>query len=690
MTASVSRRVASFVARPHIGDRTLRLLAATSATFLAAAVTSCGSSADGLSPTNGVKISSIVIDGGARVLERGASVQLTATVRDTANKVVSIPVAWRSDADSVASVDLNGVLTAKDTGLTILHASALGVQAQPVAVQVVWFGAARIEAFHFTPPNAVTPGAVFGDSIRILVTNLAGGATPGALVRFSVSGGGSVSSSVVKTGASGLAATQWTFGPNAGANTLTATVVKADSVTSVPWIKDSPVTLAVTTFAALSVVAGDAQTGQILSSLPAAPSVKLVDASGNPRAGVPITFTPTTNGKVAAAAPSTDANGIASPGAWTLGDVSGDQQLIVTVENARLVLHATATGTPTRFVASDVGTSAAATCARGSDELVSCFGAAALTGRNESASRSKPAATTGDVHFKNVVGGGSHFCGVGTDAAIYCWGPIALTDTTALAVATIGSPTEVASTISWQQVTPGDSHNCGLAADQTAYCWGFNGSGQLGDGGTTNRAAPRAVSGGFHFSGLAAGTTHECGLGTDAIIYCWGANGSGQLGDATTTQRTSPTAVVTADRFTAVSAGGNWTCALNTTGHAECWGAGTGHNTPQAYASAPAFTSISVGSSHACALTSEGAAYCWGDNTGGQLGDSTLTTRQEPVPVTTTLRFKSISAGVQHTCAVTVDGPVACWGRDQAGEVGYDAPPDRQLVPRFVVIGVQP
>ena len=111
---------------------------------------------------------------------------------------------------------------------------------------------------------------------------------------------------------------------------------------------------------------------------------------------------------------------------------------------------------------------------------------------------------------------------------------------------------------------------------------------------------------------------------------------------------------------------------------------------PQPYASAPAFTSISVGSAHACALTSDGTAYCWGDNSGGQLGDSTLTTWQEPVPVATTLRFKSISAGVQHTCGVTLDGPVACWGRNQAGEVGYDAPPDRQLVPRFVVTGVQP
>src|SRR5262249_50232822 len=156
-----------------------------------------------------------------------------------------------------------------------------------------------VAAFHFTAPNAVTPGAVFGDSVRIVVTNLAGGATADALVRFSTTGGGTVSSSVVKTGANGLAAVQWTFGATAGANVLTAPVVKADSATIVPWVKDNPVTLCVTTYAALAVVRGDAQTGQLLSALPTAPAVKLVDASGNPRAGVPITFTATANGKVA-------------------------------------------------------------------------------------------------------------------------------------------------------------------------------------------------------------------------------------------------------------------------------------------------------------------------------------------------------------------------------------------------------
>ena len=665
-------------------------IAALTAVVASAAI-ACGS--DGAtSPPPNVVVSSIVIDGGPQVLERGTVLKLSATVRDTSNTVISIPVAWRSLPESIVSVDKDGVLTARDTGLAVLGASALGVEAQPVQIHVVWIGAAKVAGFHFTAPNAVTPGAVFGDSLRILVTNLGGGPVPDALVRFVASNGGTVSSSVVKTGPTGLAATQWTFGSEPGTNDVTATVVKADSATLIPWVEANPVKFTVTTFAALTVVSGDNQTGQILSPVAVAPTVKLIDVSGSPRAGVPVTFVATANGKVAHIVASTDASGVASPGAWTLGDASGEQQLIITVENARLVMHAIGTGTPTHFVAADVSTSSGATCARAADQLVSCMGTQQLTGRNDVSPRSTPGRTTGDVHFKNVAGSDTHFCGVSADSGIYCWGPNALADTNDITTPS-AVPSRLASNVLWQQVTPGEQHNCALASDQSAYCWGIGSAGQLGDNTTVaSRAAPRQVSGGFTFSSLAAGNAHECGLSpVDSKIYCWGLNSAGQLGNGTTDNKQTPTAVVSADKFTAVAAGGSWTCALDATGRAQCWGGGTGRAAPQPYAGLPAFKSISVGAAHACAVTNDGVAYCWGDNSGGQLGDGTQTVRQEPVAVATTMRFSSISAGTVHTCGVTLDGSLACWGTNQAGEVGYDAPSaTRQLTPRFVVIGVQP
>jgi hypothetical protein len=51
-------------------------------------------------------------------------------------------------------------------------------------------------------------------------------------------------------------------------------------------------------------------------------------------------FSPTGGGQVAFSIVSTGADGVASPGAWTLGDVPGDQSLLATVESATI--------TPTR------------------------------------------------------------------------------------------------------------------------------------------------------------------------------------------------------------------------------------------------------------------------------------------------------------------------------------------------------
>ena len=87
------------------------------------ALASCGSDIGGPDTPPSIKLSNIVIDGGSRAIERGSSVTLTATARDTAGKVVSVPFAWRSTADSIARVDLNGKVVAGDTGRVVVTAA---------------------------------------------------------------------------------------------------------------------------------------------------------------------------------------------------------------------------------------------------------------------------------------------------------------------------------------------------------------------------------------------------------------------------------------------------------------------------------------------------------------------------------------------------------------------------------------
>lgn len=662
------------------------------------ALANCGKDIGGPDTITTLKLSNIVIDGGSRFIERGTSVTLTAIARDTANKVVSVPFVWRSSNDSIARFDLNGKLTAGDTGRVVVTASALGVTSTGITIAVVWLGAAKVAAIQFNPPQAVTPGSEPADSIRVAVTTTDGRVALGARVRFTVTAGGGtvVSPAAPKldtVGPSGFVSAKWTLGPTAGTNTVTATVVDAND-SLITWVQGNPVTFSVKTFAALTVVAGDTQTGSVLSALPVAPSIRLVDSAGKPRPGIPVTFAPTGNGRVANTVVSTSVDGVASPGVWTLGDAAGDQQLVVTVEKAKLTLHATATGTATRFAAVQVATSSAATCAVTVDRLVSCMGRPPLIGTGDTANKSSPTLTKGGVHLTSLAGGNSHFCGTTAELSIFCWGVNALVDTTNGFTAEGGAvatpePARLQSNIAWLQVTPGGEHNCALANDFTAYCWGSDAFGQLGDDSLTRRMVPKPVAGGFKFSALAAGASHECGITADATAFCWGLNSNGQIGDGATTNRRTPTAVRGDFRWKTIGAGANWSCGLTQKSTAACWGAGTSNSIPVEYSQTQVFSSMSVGFAHACALTNDGTAYCWGDNGFGQLGDSTTTTRAAPTAVETELRFTSLSAGAQHTCGITTEGLVACWGRNQFGELGVSTPLV-QLTPRYIVLGVTP
>jgi alpha-tubulin suppressor-like RCC1 family protein len=650
------------------------------------------SSADGTAPVAPV-VGSIVIDGGSFALERGFHKTLTATMKNKAGELLTIPVVWRSSNETVATIDAAGRVTAVDTGATLVVATTIGIVSEPIALLVVWQGAAKVATYQFVPPNAATPGATVADSIRVQITDRAGGPVPGAKVAFAVTaGGGSLSSATGTTNQNGVAAVRWTLGGALGWNTLSATVL-GDDDKPLAFVAANPVSVSIKTFAALVAVAGDGQQGQILSALRVAPSIRVVDSAGKPRAGVPVTFSVTGGGRVATPTVSTGADGTASSGTWTLGDVPGKQSLVVKVESAMLTLNATATGSPLYYIPAQLAGGGAATCAILTAGTVECWGEQPKVGDGTSTNRSVPTATYGGIRLASLAGGETHFCGIGaTDQAAYCWGVNALTDTTGR-FPRADVPTRLPSTITWRTVAPGFVHNCALAVNQSVYCWGLNGYGQLGDGTSATHFAPAKVYGGFTFTSVVSGGYHSCGLTPSRAAFCWGLNRLGQLGDSSTTNRLTPTAVKGAIAFESLSAGENSTCGLATTGRVYCWGdvsgSGVAQTTPQGYTTAPTFTSLSVGGNHACALTADGTGHCWGSNVVGQLGDSTTTNRPDPTPVARGLKFKSISAGMHHTCAQTRDGPVACWGMNRFGELG-DTTVGPRPAPRYIILGVNP
>jgi alpha-tubulin suppressor-like RCC1 family protein len=660
--------------------------------------TSCGSSTN--PPPPPPDVASIAITSGPVLVERGYHFQLTATVRNKAGVVVPIPVVWRSLDERVATVDVNGRLFAVDTGNTGVYASSVGVNSGTAPVSVIFRGPAKVATTAFTPPTAASPGAT-ADSLRVLVTDRLGSpVTVPTRVSFVVTaGGGAVSPAIAVTKSNGIASAEWMLGSTLGLNTVTATALCEDDK---PCATASPntTTFSITTFSALSPVAGDAQTAQVLSAVPVNPSVKVLDSLGKPRPGVPVTFTPTGGGRVAVSVVSTGADGTASPGVWTLGDLTGDQTLIAKVDLATVTLHATATGTALHYAPQKVVAGGFATCALEIDLSISCFGEQPKVGDSTFVNKSVPTPTKTTARFQSLaasMSSPSHYCAVATDASLYCWGVNSITDTAAVPKTfTTISPTKVPSSIAFSQAAPGGAFNCALSVDQDVACWGDNSSGQLGDTKRpTNHYAPTAVIGGFKFTAVSSGAIHACAITLVGGAFCWGGNGAGQLGDGTTTLRVSPTAVAGGQTFQSIGAGDSFTCGLTTTGQAYCWGnLGTGSpivSTPRTYTAAPTFASLSVGGFHTCALTNDGTAYCWGNNTQGQLGDSTLVERLNPTAVATTLKFRSISAGYGHTCGNTLDGSVVCWGLNRAGELGDSTTTvQNRLQPRFIVTGVKP
>jgi hypothetical protein len=82
---------------------------------------------------------------------------------------------------------------------------------------------------------------------------------------------------------------------------------------------------------------------------------------------------------------------------------------------------------------------------------------------------------------------------------------------------------------------------------------------------------------------------------------------------------------------------------------------------------------VSVGTGFSCALTIEGSVQCVGLNDIGQLGDSTLTNRASPVPVSSLSDVVKVETGSEHACALLSSGRVSCWGRNTSGQLGNNA-----------------
>jgi adhesin/invasin len=184
----------------------------------------------------------------------------------------------------------------------------------------------------------------------------------GVAVTFAVAtGGGSATGTSQTTDVNGIATVgSWTLGNTAGSNTLTATS---------GTLSGSPVTFTATGTAGpastIAISAGNGQSATVNTAVGTLPAVIVHDPFGNPVAGVGVTFAVATgNGSLTGASQTTEANGIATVGSWTLGTAAGSNTLTATsgtLAGSPVTFTATATAGPASSIAINAGNGQSAT-----------------------------------------------------------------------------------------------------------------------------------------------------------------------------------------------------------------------------------------------------------------------------------------------------------------------------------------
>lgn len=160
------------------------------------------------------------------------------------------------------------------------------------------------------------------------VTDSFGNVKPGVTVQFTVTaGGGSVTGGSQQTDAAGIATVgSWTMGGSAGTNTLTATI--QGTATNVAF---SATAVAAGAPANIAVLVGNNQSALVGFPTNIRPAVLITDNSAQPVSGVSVTFSVATGGgSVTNSTATTNAQGIAQVGSWTVGAVQGGNTLTST------------------------------------------------------------------------------------------------------------------------------------------------------------------------------------------------------------------------------------------------------------------------------------------------------------------------------------------------------------------------
>lgn len=529
-------------------------------------------------------------------------------------------------------------------------------------------------------PTAHGPGGYQGavgqplvDSIGVVVYDAQGNELAGVAVTFSAgAGSGSVSPTVVVSGADGVAKTRWTLGTAAGDQAVIATAGGA-TYRFDAHVTPGPAALVSVAPTATSLVLGERK-----------PLVATVtDSYGNPVTAT-VTWSSSAPGVATAANGSVQGNG------------SGTAQITATVAG---VGSASATVTVTRPTLQSLSTGSHnyGMCALDAAGTAFCWGGSSAS---QTSFGPRPVLIPGGQHFTRVSTNGALACGLTATGQAYCWGTLGTNEG---GLVTSASPQAVGGTRTFSDFSVGSSYegsplssyptNCGISGG-ALYCW------QNRNGVIPDAAQPMAT--GTSFTALTAGSAHTCALAADGVPWCWMLDTDLQLGRPYNTcsggnqiwNCLTPAPIASGQTFASVRAGGNETCGRDTGGTVYCWGYANDNvltqaqpvqcrlrpvqfrydaqctATPTQIQTTPALATVVPGWESMCGLTAAGAAYCWGGNAYGQLGNGTTATSTTPVAVAGGRTFATLASGEGFYCGIDTAGQVWCWGKNVNGQLG--------------------
>ena len=278
----------------------------------------------------------VVSPGSATFTFLGESRAFTASVRDREGNSLAGTVTWTTDAPAVLTVNASGVVTAVSNGSGTVRAvlesvsgtAAVTVSQAPTTIEPVAGDA-----------QTGSPGAPLVEPLVGRVLDAGDSPVAGMEVSFSpAEGSGFVTPATATTGPAGEAQTAWTLGDATGRQSVVASVAEGPNTVFTAMAEPPH---------ALLIHSGDKQVARTGREADEPVRVRVISRSGAGLSGVTVAFEVTAGGgSVPSSSAVTDADGIASPGPWTMG-APGPQELRATAPGLnRVIFRATALAAP--------------------------------------------------------------------------------------------------------------------------------------------------------------------------------------------------------------------------------------------------------------------------------------------------------------------------------------------------------